>query len=219
MKRVIGKSSIDSVIDTSRKYWTFNLVQDPELGLSVEVNVNNETKRVSPEEISSYVLKKMKETAEKHTMTPVTKAVITVPAYFNQEQKRATVRAAELAGLEVPDLITEPAAAAYAYGFDKEQFNDYNLLVIDLGGGTFDVVIVKVKNGKFTVVAIGGDTQLGGRDFDNMLMNHMHKIILDKYQKDCFENKRTQQKLLKEVVELKHALAGATEARLIVKNR
>jgi molecular chaperone DnaK (HSP70) len=130
----------------------------------------------------------LKQSVENVVRKPIKNIVLTVPAYFDEDQRKATIKAAELAGLHVLELISEPSAAAYAYGFDQQKFSDTNLLVFDLGGGTLDVVIVKVKDGIFNVVAIGGDTLLGGRDFDNALMDYFVNIIEKKYKKKISED-------------------------------
>lgn len=210
MKRLIGRSAIDEIIEQNRLFWTFNIESDKQLRPVVKIPRGK--KQIKPEEVSAKILEKMKQTAENSLRKPIGKAVITIPAYFNQAQRRATMDAAQLAELEVIDLITEPAAAAYAYGFHHKQFTN-NLLVVDLGGGTFDVVVVKVKNEQFVVAAIGGDTQLGGRDFDNALMDVIAASIKRKYKQNCFTDKKIRQKLLQGCIELKHVLSGANKAK------
>jgi molecular chaperone DnaK (HSP70) len=212
MKRLIGKCQVDETIQNNKKYWTFEVKEEDEQPV-VEIEQNGKKRLVKPEEVSALVLEKMKNAAEKVLLKKVTKAVITVPAYFNQAQKQGTIRAARMAGLEVVNLVTEPAAAAFAYGFDNNDYNDTNILVEDIGGGTFDVVVVKVKNGRFVVSAIGGDTELGGRDFDHLLMDYFNKEIKDKYGIDCYANKRTKYRLLKECIDVKIALSNANEFR------
>lgn len=212
MKRLIGKCQVDETVKNNKKYWTFEVKEEDDRPV-VEIEQNGKKRLVKPEEVSALVLEKMKKAAEKVLQKKVTKAVITVPAYFNQAQKQGTIRAAQIAGLEVVNLVTKPAAAAFAYGFDNNDYTNTNILVEDIGGGTFDVVVVKVKNGRFVVSAIGGDTQLGGRDFDHLLMDHFNKKIKDKHGVDCYANKRTKQKLLKECIDIKHALTAAQESR------
>uniref|UniRef100_A0A914CMP1 SH3 domain-containing protein n=1 Tax=Acrobeloides nanus TaxID=290746 RepID=A0A914CMP1_9BILA len=184
----------------------------------VELNVNGKIKRIKPEEVSSQILIKLKKAAEDVAQQPIKNIVLTVPAYFDEHQKKATIKAAELAGLNVLELISEPSAAAYAYEYNKRQASNLNLLVFDFGGGTLDVVIVKVRNGKFDVVTIGGDTQLGGRDFDNVLMSYFMDIFVKKYKKNITRKDEksvwAQQKLLKECIDLKHMLTSAEEANL-----
>ena len=209
MKRLIGNKNALECIKRNGKYWTFKINEKPE----VEVNIDGQTKLIKPEEVSAQILMKLKQSAENVVCKPIKNIVLTVPAYFDEDQKKATIKAAEIAGLHVLELISEPSAAAYAYGFDQQKFSDTNLLVFDLGGGTLDVVIVKVKDGIFNVVAIGGDTLLGGRDFDNALMDYFVDIIEKKYKKKISENVKIMQKLLKECIDLKHMLTTTEDAK------
>uniref|UniRef100_A0A915DPI1 Uncharacterized protein n=1 Tax=Ditylenchus dipsaci TaxID=166011 RepID=A0A915DPI1_9BILA len=145
MKRLLGKKFSDDNVQKHMKYWPFLVKSDDKDGRPiVVVNTNNSSTKLQPIDISSKVLIKMKETAERVVQKKVNKAVITVPAYFNQAQKMETIEAAKLAGLQTLELITEPSAAAYAYGFDSNRFDDYKILVFDLGGGTFDVSVIEV---------------------------------------------------------------------------
>jgi molecular chaperone DnaK (HSP70) len=209
MKRLIGNKNALECIKRNGKYWTFKINEKPE----VEVNIDGQTKLIKPEEVSAQILMKLKQSAENVVRKPIKNIVLTVPAYFDEDQKKATIKAAEIAGLHVVELISEPSAAAYAYRFDQQKFSDTNLLVFDLGGGTLDVVIIKVKDGIFNVVAIGGDTLLGGRDFDNALMDYFVDIIEKKYEKKISENVKIMQKLLKECIDLKHMLAATEDAK------
>uniref|UniRef100_A0A914D403 Uncharacterized protein n=1 Tax=Acrobeloides nanus TaxID=290746 RepID=A0A914D403_9BILA len=144
MKRLIGNQNALECIKRNGKYWTFKVNENSE----VEVNLDNQTKRIKPEEVSAQILIKLKQSAENVVRKQIKNIVLTVPAYFDENQKKATTKAAELAGLNVLEMISEPSAAAYAYGFDQQKFPDTNLLVFDLGGGTLDVVIVKIKDVK-----------------------------------------------------------------------
>uniref|UniRef100_A0A914CLR3 Heat shock protein 70 n=1 Tax=Acrobeloides nanus TaxID=290746 RepID=A0A914CLR3_9BILA len=209
MKRLIGNKNALESIKRNGKYWTFKVNENSE----VEVNLDNQKKCIKPEEVSAQILIKLKQSAENVVRKPIKNIVLTVPAYFDENQKKATTKAAELAGLNVVEMISEPSAAAYAYGFDQQKFSDTNLLVFDLGGGTLDVVIVKIKDGIFNVVGIGGNTQLGGRDFDNVLMDYFVDIIEEKYNKEIAENVKVMQKLLRECIDLKIMLSANEEAK------
>uniref|UniRef100_A0A914CB07 Uncharacterized protein n=1 Tax=Acrobeloides nanus TaxID=290746 RepID=A0A914CB07_9BILA len=216
MKRLIGNKNASECIAENGKYWTFKVVCDSET--VVELNVDGEKKCIKPEEVSSLVLIKLKKAAEDVARQPITDIVLTVPAYFDEHQKKATIKAAKLAGLNVLELISEPSAAAYAYEYNKRNASNLNLLVFDLGGGTLDVIIIKVRNGNFDVVTIGGDTQLGGRDFDNLLMNYFVDILVKIYKKDIRKKDeksvKAQQKLLQECIDLKHMLTAVEDSNL-----
>uniref|UniRef100_A0A914CIG8 Heat shock protein 70 n=1 Tax=Acrobeloides nanus TaxID=290746 RepID=A0A914CIG8_9BILA len=207
MTLLIGNKNALECIKQNSKYWTFKINRNSE----VEVNIGGQTKLIKPEEVSAQILMKLKQSAENVIRKPIKNIVLTVPAYFDEDQKKATIKAAEIAGLHVLELIPEPSAAAYAYGFDQQKFSDTNLLVFDLGGRTLDVVIIKVKDGIFNVVAIGRDTQLGGRDFDNALMDYFMDILEKKYKKKISEN--VMHKLLKECIDLKHMLTATEDAK------
>ena len=210
MKRLIGNRNPKECIDRNGKYWTFKVKHNSDI--LIEVNINGASRQIKPEEVSSHILTKLKKSAEEVVRQPIRNIVLTVPAYFDEYQKEATIKAAEMAGLNVLDLISEPSAA-YAYGYDQKQDSNDNLLIFDLGGGTLDVVIVEVNNGIFNVVTIGGDTQLGGRDFDNALMDYVVDIIEKKYKKKISGNVRIMQKLMTECIDLKHMLLSATETK------
>merc|ERR1719449_254863 len=138
----------------------------------IVVNSQGEKKKFHPEEVSSMILTKMKETAEAYLGTKVNDAVVTVPAYFNDSQRQATKDAGAIAGLNVLRIINEPTAAAIAYGLDKKSTGETNVLIFDMGGGTFDVSILTIEDGIFEVKATAGDTHLGGEDFDNRVVDH-----------------------------------------------
>jgi len=169
------------------------------------------------EEISAMVLAKMKETAEAYLGKKVTHAVVTVPAYFNDAQRQATKDAGVIAGLNVMRIINEPTAAAIAYGMDKKE-GEKNVLVFDLGGGTFDVSLLTIDNGVFEVVATNGDTHLGGEDFDQRVMEHFIKLYKKKKGKDLRKDVRAVQKLRREVEKAKRALSAAHQVRVEVES-
>ena len=169
-KRLIGRRFTDAAVQHDMKLWPFKVVSN-EGKPNIEVEASGGSKVFSPEEISAMVLVKMKETAETFLGKEVKNAVVTVPAYFNDAQRQATKDAGTISGLNVMRIINEPTAAAIAYGLDKKS-GEKNILVFDLGGGTFDVSLLTIDNGVFEVIATSGDTHLGGEDFDNRTVNH-----------------------------------------------
>merc|ERR1719201_2945183 len=178
----------------------------------IQVHYMGEDKKFHPEEISSMILIKMKETAEAYLGKEVKHAVITVPAYFNDAQRQATKDAGTIAGLEVLRIINEPTAAAIAYGLDKK--TEKNILVYDLGGGTFDVPLLTIDNGVFEVVATSGDTHLGGEDFDNRVIQHLLKVFKRKHGSDPSKDKKAIQKLRREVERAKRSLSTQHQVRV-----
>jgi len=170
-KRLIGRKYNDSSVTADSKLWPFKLVPKGDNKPHIQVEYKGETKVFSPEEISSMVLTKMKDISEAYLGKEVPNAVITVPAYFNDAQRQATKDAGAIAGLNVLRIINEPTAAAIAYGLDNKQ-KEQNVLIFDLGGGTFDVSLLTIDDGIFEVQATAGDTHLGGEDFDNRIVNH-----------------------------------------------
>merc|ERR1719364_71944 len=211
VKRLIGRKYDEKSVQSDKKLLPFDIVNKGGKPM-ISVKVKGETKQLMPEEVSSMVLTKMKETAENYLGKDVKHAVITVPAYFNDAQRQATKDAGTIAGLEVLRIINEPTAAAIAYGLDKK--TEKNILVYDLGGGTFDVSLLTIDNGVFEVVATNGDTHLGGEDFDQRVMAHFVKIFNKKSGKDMSKDKRSLQKLRKEVEKTKRALSSTHQARL-----
>ena len=180
----------------------------------LQVEYKGEDKTFFPEEISSMVLIKMKETAEAYLGHSINKAVITVPAYFNDSQRQATKDAGVIAGLNVLRIINEPTAAAIAYGLDKknQQKKEANVLIFDLGGGTFDVSILSIDDGIFEVKSTAGDTHLGGEDFDNRMVDHFTKEFLRKHKKDLTKNKRALRRLRTSCERAKRTLSASAQA-------
>merc|ERR1712013_868013 len=182
--RLIGRKFEDSTVQADMKHWPFTVV-DVGTKPKLEVEYQNETKQFTPEEISAMVLTKMKETAEAYLGCDVKDAVVTVPAYFNDSQRQATKDAGIIAGLNVLRIINEPTAAAIAYGLDKKKgSSECNVLIFDLGGGTFDVSILTIEEGIFEVKSTAGDTHLGGEDFDNRMVDHFVNEFKRKHKKD-----------------------------------
>lgn len=170
-KRLIGRKFSDPEVQADMKHFPFKIIDRAGKPV-IEVEFKGETKVFTPEEISSMVLTKMRETAESYLGGTVNNAVVTVPAYFNDSQRQATKDAGLIAGLNVLRIINEPTAAAIAYGLDKKVEGERNVLIFDLGGGTFDVSLLTIEEGIFEVKSTAGDTHLGGEDFDNRLVNH-----------------------------------------------
>nr|AIA62361.1 hsp70 [Bactrocera minax] len=213
-KRLIGRKYDDPKIMEDVKHWPFKVVSDGGKP-KISVEYKGESKRFAPEEISSMVLTKMKETAEAYLGTTALDAVITVPAYFNDSQRQATKDAGRIAGLNVLRIINEPTAAALAYGLDKNLKGERNALIFDLGGGTFDVSILTIDEGSlFEVRATAGDTHLGGEDFDNRLVNHLAEEFKRKYKKDLRSNPRALRRLRTAAERAKRTLSSSTEATI-----
>jgi L1 cell adhesion molecule like protein len=212
-KRLIGRKFEDSTVQSDMKHWPFEVVSDagkPKLS----VDFMGEKKCFFPEEISSMVLVKMKETAEAYLGNPVTNAVITVPAYFNDSQRQATKDAGVISGLNVLRIINEPTAAAIAYGLDKKVSGEKHVLIYDLGGGTFDVSILTIEDGIFEVKSTSGDTHLGGEDFDNRMVNHFMTEFKRKHKKDLSGNKRALRRLRTACERAKRTLSASAQASI-----
>ena len=178
-KRLIGRKYADADVQRDKKLWPFNVVEEAHGKASIQVQAGGSERSFAPEEVSAMVLTKMKETAEAYLGKEVKHAVVTVPAYFNDAQRQATKDAGTIAGLNVVRIINEPTAAAIAYGLDKKS-GEKNVLVFDLGGGTFDVSLLAIDHGVFEVLATHGDTHLGGEDFDNRCSSccpHPHSTL------------------------------------------
>ena len=212
-KRLIGRRFADAEVQSDMKHWPFKVI-DRAGKPYIEVEYNGEVKQFSPEEISSMVLTKMKETAEAYLGGKVNNAVITVPAYFNDSQRQATKDAGTIAGLNVMRIINEPTAAAIAYGLDKKGSAEHNVLIFDLGGGTFDVSLLTIEDGIFEVKATAGDTHLGGEDFDNRLVNHFAQEFKRKFKKDLTGNARALRRLRTACERAKRTLSSATQTNV-----
>jgi len=213
-KRLIGRKFTDTSVQTDMKLWPFKVVErggKPKL----MVEYKAEEKEFNPEEISSMVLTKMKETAESYLGSKISNAVVTVPAYFNDSQRQATKDAGVIAGLNVLRIINEPTAAAIAYGLDKKKgSSEQNVLIFDLGGGTFDVSILTIEDGIFEVKSTAGDTHLGGEDFDNRLVNHFVQEFKRKSKKDLSSNKRALRRLRTACERAKRTLSSSAQASI-----
>ncbi|XP_055296740.1 heat shock 70 kDa protein 1-like [Sitodiplosis mosellana] len=213
IKRIIGRKFDDPVIQQDITDWSF-VVKNIDQKMKVEVEYQGEVMQLFPEQISAMVLKKLKDAADANMRMKHTDAVITVPAYFTDSQRQATLNAGRIAGLNVKRLLNEPTAAALAYGIGKiEQDTPQKILIFDLGGGTFDVSILTVYEGNFEVEAVDGDSHLGGEDFDNLLVNE----FVEEFQKQLNENLRSDEKamnrLRKECEEAKKTLSTAFNAQ------
>ena len=212
-KRLIGRRFDDSTVQADMKHWPFTVV-DEATKPKIRVEYKNESKTFFPEEISSMVLVKMKETAEAYLGHKVADAVITVPAYFNDSQRQATKDAGAIAGLNVLRIINEPTAAAIAYGLDKKVGGERNVLIFDLGGGTFDVSILSIEDGIFEVKSTAGDTHLGGEDFDNRMVNHFVQEFKRKFKKDMTANPRALRRLRTACERAKRTLSSSSQASI-----
>jgi len=190
VKRLIGRDFNDDKVQSDLKYMNYKIIEKHEKPY-IQVKYKNIIKDFTPEEISSMVLSKMKEIAEDYLGQKVTDAVITVPAYFNDSQRKATRDAGKIAGLNVLRIINEPTAAALAYGLNNNKTEKENILIADLGGGTFDVSILTIHNDEFTVKATGGDTHLGGEDFTNRLVDYCVKEFKEKYNEGITSNPKS----------------------------
>ncbi|KAG1703918.1 70-kilodalton heat shock protein, variant 2 [Phytophthora capsici] len=210
-KRLIGRKFSDPVVQADIKHWPFQVTSGAGDKPQITVQFKGESKTFQPEEISSMVLIKMREVAEAFIGKEVKNAVITVPAYFNDSQRQATKDAGAIAGLNVLRIINEPTAAAIAYGLDKKG-GERNVLIFDLGGGTFDVSLLSIEEGIFEVKATAGDTHLGGEDFDNRLVDHFTQEFKRKHRKDITENQRALRRLRTACERAKRTLSSSAQA-------
>jgi L1 cell adhesion molecule like protein len=215
-KRLIGRKFSDPTVQSDMKHWPFKVVSRQGDKPFIQVSHKGEIKEFSPEEISSMVLVKMKETAEAYLGESVHSAVITVPAYFNDAQRQATKDAGTIAGFNVKRIINEPTAAAIAYGLDRKCDKEKNVLIFDLGGGTFDVSLLTIEGGIFEVKATAGNSHLGGEDFDNRMVDHFVEEFKRKYNTNLKTSARALRRLRSACERAKRALSSATQATIEV---
>jgi heat shock protein 1/8 len=214
-KRLIGRKFDEQVVQEDMKHYSFKVEKDSGGKPKIVVQFKGETKSFHAEEISAMVLTKMKEIAEAFLGGEVKNAVITVPAYFNDSQRQATKDAGSIAGLNVMRIINEPTAAAIAYGLDKGKSSEKNVLIFDLGGGTFDVSLLTIEEGIFEVKATSGNTHLGGEDFDNRMVNHFIAEFKRKNGgKDISTNARAVRRLRTACERAKRTLSASTQASI-----
>ena len=211
-KRLIGRKFDDPAVQSDIKHFPFSVTSASNKPM-IQAKYKGELKTFSPEEISSMVLVKMKEVAESYIGEPVTDAVVTVPAYFNDSQRQATKDAGLIAGLNILRIINEPTAAAIAYGLDKKE-EEKTVLIFDLGGGTFDVSLLSIDDGIFEVKATAGDTHLGGEDFDNLIMKYFIDEFKRKSKLDISENKRALRRLRTACERAKRTLSSSATASI-----
>jgi len=215
-KRLIGRKFADKNVQEDIKQWPFKVTPGPQDKPLINVKYMGEDKKFQAEEISSMVLTKMKEVAETYLGKEVKNAVVTVPAYFNDAQRQATKDAGTIAGLNVARIINEPTAAAIAYGLDKmkDQQGERNVLIFDLGGGTFDVSLLSIDDGIFEVKATNGHTHLGGEDFDNVLVDYCVHQFKNKFGADIKKNARAMRRLRTECEKAKRILSSAATTEI-----
>jgi heat shock 70kDa protein 1/2/6/8 len=212
-KRLIGRKFTDPGVQSDMKHWPFKVLSGPGGTPLIEVDYKGEKKTFKAEEISSMVLAKMKEIAEAYLGKEVKNAVVTVPAYFNDSQRQATKDAGSISGLNVLRIINEPTAAAIAYGLDKKG-DEKNVLIFDLGGGTFDVSLLTIEEGIFEVKATAGDTHLGGEDFDNRMVDYFLQDFKRRHKKDMSQNQRSLRRLRTACERAKRTLSSSTQAHI-----
>ncbi|CAH00584.1 Hsp70 family ATPase KAR2 [Kluyveromyces lactis] len=212
IKRLIGLQYNDPTVQRDIKHLPYTVVNKGNKPY-VEVTVKGEKKEFTPEEVSGMILGKMKQIAEDYLGKKVTHAVVTVPAYFNDAQRQATKDAGAIAGLNILRIVNEPTAAAIAYGLDKTE-DEHQIIVYDLGGGTFDVSLLSIENGVFEVQATAGDTHLGGEDFDYKLVRHFAQLFQKKHDLDVTKNDKAMAKLKREAEKAKRSLSSQTSTRI-----
>ena len=216
VKRLIGRKYNDKTVQYDKKYLPYEIVDKDGKPYIQIPNVKGETKVFAPEEISAMILVKMKEIAESYSGKKIKNAIVTVPAYFDNSQRQSTKDAGIISGLNVVRVLNEPTAAAIAYGLDETE--EKNILVFDLGGGTFDVSILTIDDGVFEVIGTNGDTHLGGEDFDQRVLDHFMKLIHKKNGIDISKDKRAIQKLKREVEKGKRALSSQHETKIEIED-
>ncbi|ANB12463.1 Hsp70 family ATPase KAR2 [Sugiyamaella lignohabitans] len=212
IKRLIGLKYSDQTVQRDIKHFPYKVI-NKDGKPAVKVTYGGEEKTFSPEEVSAMVLGKMKEIAEDYLGKKVTHAVVTVPAYFNDAQRQATKDAGTIAGLTILRIVNEPTAAAIAYGLDRTD-GERQIIVYDLGGGTFDVSLLSIESGVFEVLATAGDTHLGGEDFDQKVIQHFTKVFNKKHDVDMSKNPKAVSKLKREVEKAKRLLSSQMSARI-----
>ena len=214
---MIGRRFSDNLVQSDIRLWPFKVIEGPDDKPLIVVNYKGEEKHFSVEEISSMVLTKTREIAESYLGTTVKKAVVTVPAYFNDSQRKATKDAGAIAGLNVLHILNEPTAAAIAYGIDKiGNDKSKNVLIFDLGGGTVDVSLLTIQDGVFEVKAVSGDTHLGGEDFDNRLLKHLVAIFKRQSRVDISRDTRALRRLRTACEKAKRILSSTSETTIEV---
>lgn len=216
VKRLIGRRYSDKTVQHDKELLPYDIVERDGKPM-IQVVIKGEKKVFAPEEISAMVLQKMKQIAETFLGRTLKNAVVTVPAYFNDAQRQATKDAGTIAGLNVVRIINEPTAGAIAFGLDKK-VKEKNILIFDLGGGTFDVTVLTIDEGVFEVLATNGDTHLGGEDFDQRLMAYFIDLVKTKYNKDISKNLRALAKLRREVEKAKRALSAVHQTKVEIES-
>lgn len=212
IKRIIGRKGNDPIIDQIKKLVPYDLINDD----NIAININN--KKIKPEEICAYILIELKKMASNYLKKNITKAVITVPAYFNDSQRQATLDSAKIAGLDVLKIINEPTAAALAYGLGNKNWkknNGGNIIIYDLGAGTLDVSLMNINDGVFRTLAVGGNTHLGGEDIDYLLMNHVITNFKKKYKIKNLELTKINQYKLKNIIENSKKILSSIDKTLV----